>query len=630
MNHPRTSILPAIALALALFASPAWADTQEQEVDGRTWRYELQDGYATVLGASPATGDVTIPGSLGGCPVTSIGDSAFRGCRAMASVTIPDSVTSIGGYAFADCGGLTKVYIHDLAAWCGIVFHSSWSNPLLTAKHLYLNGKEITDLTIPDSVTNIGDYAFSGCSALTSVTIPEGVTSIGNTAFRACSGLTSVTIPDSVTNIGDYAFSGCNGLTNVTIFGNITNDYCGTEEYNNSPFASCTNIATLVLGGKMTKIGDSMFSGCSGLASVTIGNSLTSIGVEAFYNCSGLTSVTIPESVTSIGGSAFYNCSGLTSVTIGNGVTSIGGSAFYKCSGLTAVCIHDLAAWCGIAFDSSDSNPLSTAKHLYLNGKEITDLTIPNGVTSIGRYAFRNCSGLTSVTIPDSMTNIGDYAFCNCSGLTSMTIPEGVVDLSTTAFDGCDKLWTSWYRTLANLAAGGGGSSGGSKTVSLTVTNVVVHYVTQSVPSGAVTPGTNSTGIVNVIAEVGAGKAIAISEDWAKQYPAFEATFGGDFAAALTMETGKRDGAGNPMFVWQDYVAGTDPTDSGSVFTASLTFDAETGEPVISWSPELSPDEAAKRRYDVSGKVRMTDPDWLPVGDNAGEFNFFRVSVEMK
>ena len=176
----------------------------------------------------------------------------------------------------------------------------------------------------------------------------------------------------------------------------------------------------------------------------------------------------------------------------------------------------------------------------------------------------------------------------------------------------------------------GGGSSGGGKTVSLTVTNVVVHYVTQSVPSEAVTPTTNSTGIVNVIAEVGAGKAIAISEDWAKQYP------GGRGGVRRRLRGGADDGDGEARRGGESDVRlaglrGGDGSDgSGSVFTASLTFDAETGEPVISWSPELAPAEAAKRRYDVSGKVRMTDAEWVPVGENAGDYNFFRVSVEMR
>ena len=259
---------------------------------------------------------------------------------------------------------------------------------------------------------------------------------------------------------------------------------------------------------------------------------------------------------------------------------------------------------------------------------------------AIGSCMFSGCYGLSSVTISEVVTSIGDQAFYGCSDLASVTIPKSVVQLSESAFDGCNKLWTSWYRTLANLSAngdssGGDSSSGGSsfptaQTVALTVTNVIVHYVTQSLPGSAVTPDTASAGIVNIIAEVTANKAIAISQEWAEQYPAFAATFGTDFSAALTKPTGKCDGTGNPMYVWQDYVAGTDPTDPASVFTASVTFDAETGAPIISWSPELSPGEAAKRLYTIYGKVRLTDPDWLPVAGDPSPYNFVRLTVEMK
>ena len=164
----------------------------------------------------------------------------------------------------------------DIAAWCGIKFGDSEANPLRYAHHLYSDeNTEITDLVIPNGVTNIGGYAFRECSSLTSVTIGNSVTSIGGCAFEGCSALTSVTIGNSVTSIGGRAFEGCSALT-----------------------------------------------------SVTIGNSVTSIGGCAFEGCSGLTNVTIPNSVTSIGNSAFNGCSGLTSVTIGNSVTSIGDNAF--------------------------------------------------------------------------------------------------------------------------------------------------------------------------------------------------------------------------------------------------------------------------------------------------------------
>ena len=152
---------------------------------------------------------------------------------------------------------------------------------------------------------------------------------------------------------------------------------------------------------------------------LVIPESVTSIGGCAFSGCSGLTSVSIPESVTSIGSSAFSGCSGLTSLTIPNSVTSIGGYAFSGCSGLTSVHITDLAAWCNISFGD---NPLSYAHHLFLNGEEVTDLTIPESVTSIGSSAFWGCSGLTSLTIPNSVTSIGNYAFGGCSGLTSVKV----------------------------------------------------------------------------------------------------------------------------------------------------------------------------------------------------------------
>lgn len=142
--------------------------------------------------------------------------------------------------------------------------------------------------------------------------------------------------------------------------------------------------------------------------------------------------------VTSIGDYAFAYCKNLTSVIIPNSVASIGQRAFYDCSGLKKVIVKDIAAWCGIKFDDYDSNPLYYAKHIYSDeDTEITNLIIPNSVTSIGGYAFYNCSGLTSVTIPNSVTSIGERAFLFCSGLTSITIPNSVKSIGNYAFLFC-------------------------------------------------------------------------------------------------------------------------------------------------------------------------------------------------
>ena len=201
----------------------------------------------------------------------------------------------------------------------------------------------LKEIAIPNSVTTIGDWAFSGCSSLTSVTIPDSVTSIGCSAFSGCSALTGVTIPDSVTSIGDRAFYRCTSLTSVTI------------------------------GDSVTSIGSGAFSGCTSLTSVTIGDSVTSIGHGAFRECTSLTSVTIPDSVTSIGGYAFYWCTSLTSLIIPDSVTSIGDYAFSSCTSLTSVTFANPNGWeCEniydasvIAISASDlSNPATAAEYL--------------------------------------------------------------------------------------------------------------------------------------------------------------------------------------------------------------------------------------------------------------------------
>ena len=218
---------------------------------------------------------------------------------------IPNSVTSIGNYAFSDCSGLTSI-------------------------------------EIPNSVASIGGYAFYYCSGLTSITIGEGVTSIGNYAFRDCSGLTSITIGEGVTSIGSYVFAFCDNLTNVTVSeGNTKYD-----SRNNCNAIIETSTNTLIVGcvatiipNSVTSIGNYAFSSCSGLTSIEIPNSVTSIGSNAFSYCRGLTSIEIPNSVTSIGDDAFSYCRGLTSITIGEGVTSIGDSAFRDCTKLTSIYI---------------------------------------------------------------------------------------------------------------------------------------------------------------------------------------------------------------------------------------------------------------------------------------------------
>jgi hypothetical protein len=167
-------------------------------------------------------GDVVIPevvydSSGKAYTVTEIGNYGFFYAKEMTSIAIPKTVTTIGAWAFQWCTGLERVNITNMAAWCSLQYAyeaplTYYINPLKFAHHLFLNGQEVTELTIPSSITYVNDYSFDGCTGLTSVTFPESVTSIGPTAFRNCTGLTSVTFPESVTYIGIGAFSGCDGL----------------------------------------------------------------------------------------------------------------------------------------------------------------------------------------------------------------------------------------------------------------------------------------------------------------------------------------------------------------------------------------------------------------------------------
>ena len=262
-----------IGVSLVLFVAAFCAQAETATVNGITWNYTVNDGKAEIYSGSwntPAiptstTGAITIPSTLGGYPVTSIGDSAFGGCSGLTSVTIPDSVTSIGYSAFSGCSGLTSV-------------------------------------TIPDSVTNIGSSAFCNCSGLTSVTIPDSVTSMGGSAFRCCSSLTSVTIPDSVTSIGYEAFSRCSSLTSVTIGNSVTN-------IGSSAFYNCSGLTSVTIPNSVTSIGYSAFSGCSGLTSVTIPNSVTSIGNWAFDGCTSLANIVFAGNAPNyVGNYAFSDC----------------------------------------------------------------------------------------------------------------------------------------------------------------------------------------------------------------------------------------------------------------------------------------------------------------------------------
>ena len=370
--------------------------------------------------------------------VTTICDRAFSHSffhSSISKLTIPNSVTTIGGWAFEGCSSLTSLTIPDSVTTIG-------ANPFIGLT-IQLENRS-SHFYVEDNVLFTADkeQLIAYCSTQTSYSISNAVTTIGNYAFVGCSSLTSLTIPDSVTSIGYSAFYRCHSLTSLTIPNSVTS-------IGRSAFLGCRSLTSLTIPNSVISIGDSAFESCENLTSLTIPNSVTSIGDSAFRLCRSLTSLTIPNSVTSIGDRAFEGCSKLTSLTIPNSVTSIGDRAFEGCSKLTSLTIPNSVTSIGdSAFGyclsltslTIPNSVTSIGNRAFLDCSRLTSLTIPNSVTSIGYSAFSDCFSLTSLTIPSSVTSIGDTAFFGCSNLTSLTIPDSVTSIGDGAFDGCNNL----------------------------------------------------------------------------------------------------------------------------------------------------------------------------------------------
>ena len=407
------------------------------------------------------SGVITIPSNLGGYTVTSIGDYAFYCCSGLKSVTIPDSVTSIGDGAFYCCSGLTSVTIPDSVtiignwafSYCSRLTSVTIPDSVTSIGDFAFYGcSGLASVTIPNSVTNIGSEAFSMCSGLMEILVGVGngkyssdngflLSKDGKILIQGVNG--HVVIPYSVTNIGAFAFHGCSGLTSVTIPDSVTS-------IGRNAFSSCSGLTSVTIPDSVTRIGEFVFYNCSGLMSVTIPDSVTSIGDHAFNCCSGLTSVTIPDSVTSIGDHAFSGCVGLADadgfvivcnilfdyvgaggdVSIPDTVYDIGRGAFYGCGTITSLTIPDSVVNIGDGMFDGDYN----------QPRALRSVIIGHSVTNIGNYAFNNCHELYDITMSDSVTRIGNLAFSGCSSVLSVLIPPNVERIGDYAFAWCSNL----------------------------------------------------------------------------------------------------------------------------------------------------------------------------------------------
>lgn len=497
--------------------------------------YRLSGNTYRITGIGEYTGEyLVIPSEYNGLTVTEIGEGAFYGCDNLIKITVPDNVTSIGKGAFQGCEALVEITLpfvgntantnSDIAALFGYVFGvavskgatgGGTSNGNYTVQNYmtyynYANRLYSGGFYIPKSLrrvnitsdTTIPFGAFNNCDLLTTVTLPDGVTSIGNYAFSGCSSLKGldgsengiITIPSSVTSLGNYSFSSCKSVYKFNI--NMTGAI-GT-----GAFSGCSNATTFNIGENVTSVGEYSFSGCTSLEEIVIPENVKTISLGAFKDCSSLTEMTLPfvgetastnsdikslfgyifgyavsngatgsgtsqgiytvqqyktyynysyrvytggfyipkslrrvniTSDTTIPYGAFQNCDLLISVNLPGGVASIGDCAFNGCSSLMGI-------------DGDDSGVITIPKsvtalgmYAFMGCTSIQTVNV-NMTGSTGNGAFSGCSVLNNINIGETVTGIGEYSFSGCTLLTEMTVPKNVKTIGLGAFKGCNAL----------------------------------------------------------------------------------------------------------------------------------------------------------------------------------------------
>ncbi len=365
---------------------------------------------------------ISIPDTVGDCPVVAIGEKAFHDCTAASSITIPDGVKSIGFMAFYGCSNLKAIHI-------------------------------------PETVESIGLFSFEGCCSLSEIFIPKSIRYIGEGAFAHCSNLTKINVDNANENyisVNGVLFS--RDMTQLHTF--PCNKKCGYEvpksvnAINAYAFCGCHGLSEITLTAAVETIGDCTFCGCSSLTGIHNIHDIHSIGDAAFQDCSRLKKVEFPYSLTTIGSHAFEGCSSLTEIHLSSNVTSIGYSAFKGCSGLTHFkmespsfnppSINMSSPYAEKMCDLLGVSKLDVFRHiesdLFYGCSSLISVDLPRTVSKIDERAFKDCSSLTEITLPSGVKVINCSTFENCSSLTRIIIPDYTKSIYPCAFKGCSGL----------------------------------------------------------------------------------------------------------------------------------------------------------------------------------------------
>lgn len=382
---------------------PTWAESFTSE--GIVYALDKSTHTASVIGTeSKDLTSAVIASSVDDCEVTSIANDVFENCVSLQSVSIPSTVTTIGENAFWGCTSLRAFTVDEANpnySTTGDVLYNKDQSQIVKV------GCNVAYLSIPSSVTSIGSFAFSNCTALTSITLPSSITSIADWAFAYCKPLRSVGLPSTLTSIGSWAFAHCTSLRGISLPASVTN-------VSNSAFAYCSSLSELTLPSTTTSIADWAFAYCTSLQSVSIPASVTNIGNDAFKGCTAITAFNVDAANTSYTaeGSVLYNknkttivkaCADTENFEIPSSVTSISYGAFEDCQALQTI-------------------------------------NIPTTVTSIGSWAFAYNSSLTSVTLPSTLATTPSWTFAFSNALPTIDIPSSVTNIGSGAFSGCTSL----------------------------------------------------------------------------------------------------------------------------------------------------------------------------------------------